>query len=121
MYKRQPLALGLAAACGPPAPPPNPNIALGEQMAAEYGWTGGEWACLHDLWMAESGWNHLARNGSSGATGIPQALPGYKMASHGDDWATNPATQIAWGRDYIAGRYGSPCGAWGHFRSRGWY
>ena len=71
--------------------------------------------------MRESGWNPSAQNASSGAYGIPQSLPGSKMASAGADWATNPATQIKWGLGYIQDRYGSPCGAWGHSESYGWY
>ena len=64
---------------------------------------------------------YTAQNSSSGAYGIPQSLPGSKMASHGDDWQTNPATQIRWGLDYISQVYGSPCSAWGHSQSVGWY
>jgi hypothetical protein len=60
-------------------------------------------------------------NPSSGAYGIPQALPGGKMASAGGDWRTNPATQIRWGLSYIASTYGTPCGAWAHSQSHGWY
>lgn len=98
------------------------NMKLGQEMAAKRGWTGDEWSCLYHLWAKESGWDHLKYNyAGSGAYGIPQALPGSKMSSHGSDWKTNPATQIAWGLDYIAGRYGSPCGAWDHSTSRGWY
>jgi hypothetical protein len=78
-------------------------------------------SCLDNLWSRESGWNERAQNPSSGAYGIPQALPGDKMSSHGSDWQTNPATQIAWGLDYIAGRYGTPCGAWSHSEANGWY
>ena len=59
-----------------------------------------------------------AYNASSGAYGIPQSLPGSKMASAGADWETNPATQITWGLGYIGGRYGTPCGAWDHSESR---
>jgi hypothetical protein len=94
---------------------------IGQQMAAARGWTGQEWTCLEMLWERESGWNHQAANPSSGAYGIPQALPGSKMGSAGSDWATNPATQIKWGLGYIADRYGTPCGAWGHSESVGWY
>ena len=72
------------------------------------------------LWNRESGWRTTAQN-SSGAYGIPQALPGSKMASAGADWRTNAATQIKWGLGYISGRYGTPCGAWGHSQSTGWY
>lgn len=94
---------------------------IGQQMAAARGWTGEEWTCLELLWERESGWNYQASNPSSGAYGIPQALPGSKMGTAGSDWATNPATQIEWGLGYIADRYGTPCGAWGHSESVGWY
>ena len=77
--------------------------------------------CLDKLWKRESGWNYKAENESSGAYGIPQALPGSKMASAGSDWETNPATQIKWGLGYIEGRYDTPCGAWSHSESTGWY
>lgn len=80
-----------------------------------------EFPCLDKLWTKESGWNHKARNPSSGAYGIPQALPGTKMKSAGSDWETNPATQIKWGLGYIKGRYGDPCGAWAHSQDVGWY
>ena len=53
--------------------------------------------------------------------GYPAVPAGSKMASHGDDWQTNPATQIRWGLDYISQVYGSPCSAWGHSQSVGWY
>ena len=66
------------------------------------------------------GWNVYASN-PSGAYGIPQALPGSKMATAGADWETNPATQISWGLGYITGRYGTPCGAWDTFNAQGWY
>ena len=80
-----------------------------------------EFRCLDNLWTRESGWNHRAVNRSSGAYGIPQALPGGKMRGAGSDWRHNPRTQIRWGLAYIKGRYGRPCGAWGHFRSHNWY
>ena len=77
--------------------------------------------CLVSLWNVESGWNVTATNPSSGAYGIPQALPGSKMASAGADWQTSAATQIRWGLGYIKSVYGSPCGAWGHEQADGWY
>ena len=80
-----------------------------------------QFPCLDKLWKKESGWNYKAENPSSGAYGIPQSLPGSKMASAGDDWKTNPATQIKWGLGYIEGRYGSPCEAWSHSQNVGWY
>ena len=59
--------------------------------------------------------------GTRSAYGIPQALPGSKMASAGADWQTNPETQIKWGHAYMKDRYGSPCGAWSHWQANGWY
>jgi hypothetical protein len=87
------------------------------------GWAGfgtEQMSCLDKLWTKESGWRVNARN-SSGAYGIPQALPGSKMAAYGDDWQTNPEPQVKWGLQYIKGKYGTPCGAWGVFQSKGWY
>jgi murein DD-endopeptidase MepM/ murein hydrolase activator NlpD len=95
---------------------------IARQIAAQkYGWGEGQFACLNSLWAKESGWNYRASNPSSGAYGIPQALPGSKMATFGSDWRTNPATQIKWGLHYIDGRYGSPCSAWSSAQSKGWY
>lgn len=101
-------------------PSPGSNKALGQKMAAAKGWSA-EWGCLEKLWDKESHWNERAVNTSSRAWGIPQALPGSKMASAGSDWQYNPATQITWGLGYIAARYKSPCGAWAHSQSVGWY
>jgi hypothetical protein len=98
------------------------NRGIGRIYSRRRGWTGTQWRCLDALWSHESGWQHRRFNmGGSGAYGIPQALPGAKMASHGSDWETNPVTQIRWGLDYIAGRYGAPCAALGSLRSRNWY
>jgi hypothetical protein len=80
-----------------------------------------EFQCLVTLWNRESGWNFQATNSGSGAYGIPQSLPGSKMASAGADWQTNPQTQIIWGLGYIIGRYGTPCGAVAVWDTRGWY
>jgi hypothetical protein len=80
-----------------------------------------QFPCLDKLWKKESGWNPHAENRSSGAYGIPQALPGSKMASSGGDWEDSAATQVSWGLDYIEGRYSDPCGAWDHSESTGWY
>jgi len=94
---------------------------IARALLAEYGWSDDQFGCLDSLWTRESGWNVHADNPSSSAYGIPQALPGSKMASAGDDWATNPVTQIRWGLGYIEDRYGSPCSAWGHSQSHGFY
>jgi hypothetical protein len=94
---------------------------IAQALMPQFGFSSDQFGCLESLWTRESNWNPAARNASSGAFGIPQALPGSKMASAGADWATNPATQIKWGLGYIQDRYGSPCGAWGHSQSHGWY
>jgi len=94
---------------------------IGRALLAEFGFSSDQFGCLDSLWTRESGWNIYADNPSSSAYGIPQSLPGSKMASAGSDWATNPVTQIRWGLGYIQDRYGSPCGAWGHSESNGWY
>jgi len=90
-------------------------------MLSSFGWSSSQFGCLQSLWNRESGWNPSATNPTSGAYGIPQALPGDKMAAYGSDWQTNPSTQIKWGLAYIAGRYGTPCDAWGFWQSNGWY
>ncbi len=89
--------------------------------ASRFGWGDDQFGCLVSLWNRESGWNMNSFNSGSGAAGIPQALPGAKMAIAGADWQTNPATQIAWGLGYIASSYGSPCDAWSHSQSFNWY
>ena len=92
-----------------------------EYMAQKYGWGADQFAALEELWQRESGWSQHASNPTSGAHGIPQSLPGSKMASFGDDWATNPETQIKWGLSYINSVYGTPSGALASSHSRGWY
>lgn len=81
----------------------------------------GQLGCFDSIIARESGWNVHAVNPSSGAYGLPQALPGDKMASAGPDWQNNPTTQIRWALGYMNGRYGSPCGAWGFWQAHGWY
>jgi len=111
-----------AAAALAAANTPEGAKATARQMAAsQYGWGDGQFSCLESLWEKESNWNYQAYNAGSGATGIPQSLPGNKMASAGADWQTNAATQIAWGLGYIAGSYGTPCAAWGHSQATDWY
>lgn len=102
-------------------PDPDTAQAIAYAMMPGYGWDSVEYDCLVALWNRESRWNVYAHNASSGAYGIPQALPGNKMASAGDDWQTNPVTQITWGLGYITARYGSPCGAWAHSEAHNWY
>ncbi|WP_296538229.1 G5 domain-containing protein [uncultured Actinomyces sp.] len=117
------------AAPSAPAPAADPGAgtdpesakAIARSMMSGYGWSDSEFSCLENLWNRESSWNYQAQNASSGAYGIPQALPGAKMSEVADDWATNPSTQITWGLGYISGRYGTPCSAWAHSESVGWY
>lgn len=99
----------------PPLPSGSPK-AYAESLVGR-----GQFGCLDELWIRESGWYTFAENPGSGAYGIPQALPGYKMASAGADWRTNPFTQVRWGVGYIDDAYGSPCGAWAHEEADGWY
>jgi hypothetical protein len=95
--------------------------AIAARLIAEEGWSDSQFSCLDSLWSHESGWRVDATNPSSGAYGIPQALPGSKMSVYGADWRTNPETQIRWGLNYIASRYSTPCGAWYTWQSQGWY
>jgi hypothetical protein len=128
-----PAAPAPAPAPSAPAPPPPAPPASGEIMSpaqaqaharaaiGAYGWGDDQFSCLVSLWNRESGWRVQARNPSSGAYGIPQAYPAEKLAAAGPDWRTSAPTQISWGLSYIRGRYGSPCGAWAHSQSTGWY
>jgi hypothetical protein len=105
------------------APPPDPGTAqsIAYKMLPSFGWKSSTYyGCLNNIWTRESGWRYNAEN-ASGAYGIPQALPGSKMATAGADWATNPATQIKWGLGYIQGRYRDPCSAWSFWEAHSWY
>jgi hypothetical protein len=104
-----------------PKTPKSRNKAIAYRLMAQRSWPLSQFRCLDNLWTRESNWNHRAQNPSSGAYGIPQALPARKMVGIGPDWRVNPTTQIRWGLKYIKGRYGSPCGAWGHWRTHNWY
>jgi hypothetical protein len=132
----------------PPQPAPQSlppgNVVLGQVLAAAWGWSGGsQWACLYALWERESGWQNLIMNRSSGAWGIAQALGHGGSAAipaliRFPDGATESGVavnqypsaaanrgdaraQIEWGLAYIAGRYGTPCGAWSHEQTDSWY
>jgi hypothetical protein len=114
---------GGGADAGMPAGPVAPAStaqAYAAGIVASHGWAGSEFSCLVSLWNRESGWNAHAAN-PSGAYGIPQALPGSKMGVGGGDWQNDYRVQIKWGIGYIAGRYGSPCGAWAHSNAVGSY
>jgi hypothetical protein len=107
----------------PPPPPPNPGTAqsIAYNMMSQFGWNPSTYfSCLNNIWTRESGWMYNAEN-PSGAYGIPQALPGDKMASAGADWMTNPATQIKWGLGYIQSTYGNPCNAWAFWQAHNYY
>ncbi len=112
-----------AGVAAPPAGKPDPGTAqaIAYQMLQERGWGDDQFSCLVSLWNRESHWNVYAANKSSGAYGIPQALPGSKMASAGPNWQSDAATQITWGLGYITSQYGTPCGAWSHSQATGWY
>ena len=107
----------------PPVTPPDPgtaqSIAFG--LLPSFGFSTSQFSCLQSLWNRESSWSFDAENPSSGAYGIPQALPGSKMASAGADWQTDPRTQIVWGLGYIKDVYGTPCAAWNFELANGYY
>jgi uncharacterized protein YabE (DUF348 family) len=90
-------------------------VALGQELAAQRGWTGGQWTALYQLWEHESGWNPNSINFWSGACGIPQADPCSKISDH------SVAGQIEWGLDYIAGKYGNPEAAYSYWQNNNSY
>jgi hypothetical protein len=100
---------------------------VGQTMAAAMGWTGPEWTALEKLWTRESNWNRHARNASSGAYGIPQALPHTKMPKaawpESAGGTSDLRTQIQWGLSYIKQRYGTPTMAWAFWQRQSphWY
>ncbi|MBW8481523.1 lytic transglycosylase domain-containing protein [Actinomadura parmotrematis] len=100
---------------------PARNKDLARALMRGHGWRSErQFRCLERLWSRESHWNESAHN-PAGAHGIPQALPGSKMASAGPDWRSSARTQIKWGLRYVAARYGTPCSAWNHWQAAGWY
>ncbi len=119
-HSNAPAATGAAGAGGAAqtSASTSANVALGQHMAAGDGWgTGAQWSCLDALWTRESGWSSTAANPVSDARGIAQDINGWSASySYG-----NAAQQIAWGLAYISGRYGTPCAAWNHETSAGWY
>jgi hypothetical protein len=116
----QTAAAAAAAAAAVPAASGSPRQ-IARAMLGSFGWSSGQFSCLDPLWEHESRWSVTAANPGSGAFGIPQALPGSRMASAGPDWQTSAATQITWGLRYIRDTYGSPCAAWSHEQATGWY
>jgi hypothetical protein len=81
----------------------------------------GQYACFANIIERESSWNVHATNPSSGAYGLPQSLPGNKMAEYGSDWRNSATVQIKWALAYMTGRYGSPCAAWTFWQNHSWY
>jgi resuscitation-promoting factor RpfB len=115
---------------------PAAQVANSDLASAEYGtprhiamtllrhkfhWKKWQFKYLDRLWSVESGWNRYAANPYSGAYGIPQAMPGSKMASAGPGWRWNARTQILWGLRYIRALYRTPYWAWLHQHETGWY
>ena len=90
-------------------------------LNAEYGWSNDDYVAWLMIVKRESSFNPYAINKKSKATGLCQALPGKKMASHGKDWRTNYKTQLRWCRDYIKNRYGTPQQAWSFWQSHHWF
>ncbi len=120
-----------ATSASPPPAPPKPTL-----TTAPYGYNASpiqariiaqqlvpvsQFACFDEIITHESGWNLHATNASSGAYGLPQALPGYKMGTIAPDWRNNAVTQIKWAISYMDGRYGSPCDAWSFWQAHSWY
>jgi hypothetical protein len=99
----------------------NPREIARQILKNKFGYGSSQFDCFNNIIVRESMWRVNATNPSSGAYGIPQALPGSKMASEGSDWRTNPATQIIWAIKYMEDRYGSPCSAWSFKSAHGWY
>ena len=113
----------VAAELAPAGTVPNQQAPqqIARKMLHSFGWTWRQFRYLNLLWEAESSWNVSAENPSTGAYGIPQAVPGAKMSAAGPGWQTDAATQIRWGLGYISAAYGSPRGAWEHEVTYGWY
>lgn len=98
-----------------------PSVPTGSARGAAKAIFDSQYSCAASLVSHESGWNVHATNPSSGAYGLPQALPGAKMASAGADWRTNPVTQLRWMKSYVDSRYGGACSAWSFWTSHHYY
>ena len=115
---REPVARVTAVGAKRSLPPASGTCA---EWARAAGVSEADLATALDLMYHESGCRVDARNASSGAYGIPQALPGSKMAAFGSDWETNPITQIKWMISYVNGRYGGWAQASNWWYAHGWY
>lgn len=113
-YTRQSLGLNVKAS-------KTKIIQYAHQLISSYGWGENEWQYIIKIANHESGWNGNAVNPSSGACGIPQALPCKKMKSAGKDYKTNYKTQVKWFYNYIVGRYKTPTRAWAFWTKHHWY
>ena len=101
--------------------PDGARLVAKDMVLNQYGWSTSQYSCLNQLWTKESNWRYQARNKTSGAHGIAQALPATKMEVIGTDWRTNPVTQITWGLKYISERYETPCLALRKYKRSHWY
>ena len=102
------------------------NQSIAQQLASQmYGWEGADWTALQELWNRESSFDNHAKNPTSGAYGIPQALPYTKMPKaawpESAGGSSDPTAQITWGLEYIKSRYGNPQIAWAHETANSWY
>jgi hypothetical protein len=105
----------------PPASGPITVTSYGSPEAEAEEVFGSSYSCAAFIIERESGWNVYAENPSSGAYGLPQALPGSKMASAGPDWQSDAMTQLLWMRSYVDVSYGGACGAMAFWEGHGWY
>ena len=116
--KKQQEALKAAETLATTAPKGEIQQYAHDLVVNKYGWTESDFSALVKLWNRESGWNPKSHS-SSGACGIPQALPCSKIAAaYGSNTWEN---QVKWGLRYIKGKYGTPAKAWATFQSKGWY
>lgn len=124
---RHPASLATPASQGGSSPsasspaPAAPAYSGGSLQGYAQSLFGSQYSCAAAIIERESGWNVYATNPTSGAYGIPQALPGSKMASAGADWATNGDTQLRWMKGYVDSAYGGACAAWSHWQGAGSY
>ena len=86
-------------------PRPAPRGRSRRRCWARSAGVGSQFSCLDPLWEGQSRWSVTAANPGR-VLGIPQALPGSRMASAGPDWQTSAATQITWGLRYVRDTYG---------------
>jgi len=114
-------AMVASGAAGRRIRPPLSPRQVARRLLHRFHWSKRQFWYLDPLWARESSWNIHAQNLYSGAYGIPQAVPGSKMASAGRHWRSRARTQILWGLRYIKSRYGSPAAAWAHELATGWY